>query len=77
MSDKTPKCIRASSNSLALVNSSIESATIKGIWGTSLIACPREATVSFDAVAAMAESKARRASFLGIRFAIFFSEVGG
>src|SRR3990170_251360 len=33
--------------------------------------------MSFDAVAAIAESKPKRASFLGIRFTIFFSDFGG
>ena len=43
----------------------------------SSIACPLFATVSLDAVAAIAENKAKRFSFFGIRLTIFFSEVGG
>lgn len=77
MSCATPKCVRASSTSLVFVNSSTASVTIMGIWGTSSIACPRLATVFFDAVAAIAESRARRFSFFGMCFVIFFCDVGG
>ena len=39
--------------------------------------CPLAATVSFEAVAAIAENSASRVSFLGMRRAIFFWDVGG
>jgi hypothetical protein len=42
-----------------------------------VISCPRDFTVAFDAVAAIAESSARRASFLGMCFTMFFCDVGG
>jgi len=77
MSGSTPKCVRASVTCLVWVSSWIWSVTMSGIWGISAIACPLWATVSFEAVAAMAESNARRFSFLGMFFAIFLADVGG
>ena len=50
---------------------------MRGIWGTVSILWPLAATVSFEAVAAMADCRARRFSFLGICRAIFFWDVGG
>lgn len=48
-----------------------------GICGTFSIWCPRAFTVALFAVAAMAESSASFASFLGMRFTIIFFDVGG
>ena len=42
-----------------------------------MIACPRSATAVFDAVAAIAENSAKRVSFLGMSFTIFFWLLGG
>ena len=77
MSGRTPKCVSASSTCLVWVSSSSVFVTMRGIWGTALIAWPLAATVSFDAVAAIADNSARRFSFLGMLRLIFFWAVGG
>ena len=77
ISSCTPRQFSASSTSLVLVSSAMSSVTISGNCGTVSMACPRNATISFDAVAAMAENSASCASLRGIRFTIIFWLVGG
>lgn len=55
----------------------MSSTTTKGKSPTSSAMCPRRVTVSFEAVAARAERKAKCISLCGIFFAIFFPTTGG
>jgi len=72
-----PSFLKTSSTSLAFVKPSIASSTISGMPATDSTRCPREATVSFCAVAAIAENNANLASFFGMLLRIFFSALGG